>query len=121
MLTPHKKNCWTPPKKKLVWSKKTKQKLKKLNPPIMFFSLHGNGDTIRIGREIQCLPYAGFFFIKKTITKLWSYSVEGLLSTRPTTSSSRGGYKKIRIKSLISTIGYCFTVEAELDLCFQHC
>ena len=22
-----------------------------------------NGETIRIGREIQCLPYAGFFFI----------------------------------------------------------
>ena len=23
--------------------------------------IHGNGDTIRIGHEIQCLPYAGFF------------------------------------------------------------
>ena len=26
----------------------------------LLFSLHGNGDTIRIGREIQCLLYAGF-------------------------------------------------------------
>ena len=23
--------------------------------------LHGDGDTIRIGLEIQCIPYAGFF------------------------------------------------------------
>ena len=23
--------------------------------------LLGNGDTIRIGQEIQCLPYVGFF------------------------------------------------------------
>ena len=29
---------------------------------IKFFSLHGNGDTMRIGQEIQCLPYAGFSF-----------------------------------------------------------
>ena len=28
---------------------------------IRFFSLHGNGDTICIGQEIQCLLYAGFF------------------------------------------------------------
>ena len=27
---------------------------------IFFFSLHGNGDTIHIGQEIQCLPYAEF-------------------------------------------------------------
>ena len=33
----------------------------KIDPPIKFFSLHGNGDTIRNGKEIQCLPYAGFF------------------------------------------------------------
>ena len=31
-----------------------------LDPSIKFFSLHGNGDTIRISREIYCLPYAGF-------------------------------------------------------------
>ena len=29
-------------------------------PPIKLFSLHGNGDIIRIGPEIQCLPYAFF-------------------------------------------------------------
>ena len=29
--------------------------------PIYFFSIYGNGDTIRIGQEIQCLPPAGFF------------------------------------------------------------
>ena len=55
--------------------KKEKRKYKKntlpklfLNPPKkpfdakkkFFFSLHGIGDTIHIGREIQCLPYAGF-------------------------------------------------------------
>ena len=25
---------------------------------------YGIGATIRIGREIQCLPYAGFFLVK---------------------------------------------------------
>ena len=34
---------------------------KYLNTHIKFFSLHGNGDTIRISWEIQCRPYAGFF------------------------------------------------------------
>ena len=29
----------------------------------VFFSLYGNGDTIRIGQEIQCLPYAGFLLL----------------------------------------------------------
>ena len=29
---------------------------------LQFFSLYTNGDTIRIGQEIQCLPYAGFYF-----------------------------------------------------------
>ena len=38
----------------------TVKKKKKLNPLIISFSLHGNGDTIRIGREIQYLPYVGF-------------------------------------------------------------
>ena len=27
-------------------------------------NFHGNGDTIRIGRKIQCLPYALFFIYK---------------------------------------------------------
>ena len=52
-----------PPLKKRSTSKQKKLKKKKNNnvdPPIHFFSLHGNGETIRIGREIQCLPYAGF-------------------------------------------------------------
>ena len=38
-----------------------------------FFLLHGNGDTLRLGREIQCLPYAGFFsllFLSDKVVKL---------------------------------------------------
>ena len=42
------------------------QKKKSLDPPIKILSLHGNGDTIRIGREIQCLPYAGFYCYSMT-------------------------------------------------------
>ena len=30
-------------------------------PPITFFLLHGNGDTTRTGRKIQCLMDAGLF------------------------------------------------------------
>ena len=40
---------------------KKQQKRKKIGPPLSFFSLHGKGDTIRIGQEIQCVQYAGFF------------------------------------------------------------
>ena len=29
-----------------------------------------NGPTIRIGREILCLPYAGFFFFNITILSI---------------------------------------------------
>ena len=29
-------------------------------PTLICFLLHGNGDTIRIGQETKCLPYAGF-------------------------------------------------------------
>ena len=32
-----------------------------LTAPKLFFSLHGNGDTIGINQEIQCLLYARFF------------------------------------------------------------
>ena len=43
---------------------------------IRFFPLYGNGDTIRIGREIQCLPYAGYlpsrFQISNLICQSWS-------------------------------------------------
>ena len=42
------------------------------------FSLHGNDDTIRIGWEIQCFLYAGFFK-----TNFWSLSVYVLLSMGP--------------------------------------
>ena len=36
---------------------------KKLDPPLGYFTLNGNRDTIRIGREIQCVLYAGFFVL----------------------------------------------------------
>ena len=45
--TPQKKN-WDPPQKNI------KKNLKN----------YGIGATIRIGREIQCLPYTGFLFIQ---------------------------------------------------------
>ena len=34
---------------------------KKIDIPISF-SVHGNGDTMRIGWMIQCLPYSRFFY-----------------------------------------------------------
>ena len=70
---PHLQNlCWTffifffdcqkthfrPPNKKMVDPFQ-----QKLNLPLRFFSLPGNYDTICIGRDIQCIPYAGFFYI----------------------------------------------------------
>ena len=36
---------------------------KNRSPHLVFSSLHGKGDTIRIGKEIQCLLYAGFFLL----------------------------------------------------------
>ena len=36
------------------------QRKRKRNPLIKYFSLHGNVDTMRIGQEIQFLPYTGF-------------------------------------------------------------
>ena len=41
-----------------------------MDPLNKFLSLHGSGDTIGIGREIQCLPYAGFFFKCQKLVKL---------------------------------------------------
>ena len=63
---PPKKNFVGPPSQKLIFGPEKKniyiKEIKKIYPPInFFFSLHGNGDTIRIGREIQCLPYSRFF------------------------------------------------------------
>ena len=43
---------------------------------------YGIGATIRIGRQMLCLPYAGFFPLLFR-TKWWSLSVEGLLSMGP--------------------------------------
>ena len=40
--------------------KNTTKKYQNLDIPIKFFSLHVQGETIRIGKKIQCLPYAGF-------------------------------------------------------------
>ena len=46
------------------------------------------GPAISIGREILCLPYAGFFsFFNFSFFFFQSLSVEGLLSTGPTLSS----------------------------------
>ena len=46
---PSKKNVGPPPiERKKMWTKKTKQK-------------NGIGTSIRIGQEILCLPFAGFF------------------------------------------------------------
>ena len=42
---------------------------KKKYLPIRFFSLHSNGDNIRIGREIQYLQYAGFLVKGKILTE----------------------------------------------------
>ena len=42
-------------------SRAAKKNKKNKIPPLSLFSLHGNGDTIRICQEIQCLPCAGFF------------------------------------------------------------
>ena len=42
---------------------KTKKMYVYLDPPIKFFSYHGNGETIRLGQEIQCLPYAEFYLL----------------------------------------------------------
>ena len=51
---------------------KEKQKITR-SPPLSLFSLHGNGDTIRIGQEIQCLQYAGFFVCIWKIIALLAY------------------------------------------------
>ena len=48
--------CWTNWEKKWI----AKKLIYIYILPLSFFSLHGNGDTIRIGQEIQCLSYAGF-------------------------------------------------------------
>ena len=59
---PHTPKClfWTL-SKVIFWNAKKMNK-KKLDHTIQFFSLHGNDNTICIGREIQCLQYAGFLF-----------------------------------------------------------
>ena len=49
-----------PQKKTFGPQKKTKCKIQKNLIPLSLFSLHGNGYTICISREIQCLPYARF-------------------------------------------------------------
>ena len=59
MTPPHNKNIVGQTKKNLFVAKK-----KKIKIPHLIFSIHGNGDTIRIGQEIQCLPSAGFFRLK---------------------------------------------------------
>ena len=80
MLDPPPKKSQTPSKKKFEEKKsrtpkqnenvghpqkeildRKKKRKTSLDPLIKFFSLHGNGDTIGIGREIQCLLQAGFF------------------------------------------------------------
>ena len=41
-----------------------------IDPPIKVFYVHGNGDTIRIGRNNKCLLYAEFFSSKlKKVTE----------------------------------------------------
>ena len=37
-------------------------------PKKMLTEKNGNGATIRIGQEIQCLPHAGFFLVLKVNT-----------------------------------------------------
>ena len=39
----------------------------------------GNGDTIRIGRKIHCLPYTGFFYVAFYI---WAYVTKGGLRSK---------------------------------------
>ena len=62
---PLKKNVDLP--KTFLWTlqkKKRKRKKKKIDKNYPFLSISvrfGIAATIRIGREIQCLPYAGFF------------------------------------------------------------
>ena len=51
---PNKIKMLDPLKKKNLDCKKKRKT--SLDPFIKFFSLHGNGDTIGIDREIQCLP-----------------------------------------------------------------
>ena len=36
--------------------------------PLFKKKIHGNGNTIRNGREIQSLPYAGFLLEQRSIT-----------------------------------------------------
>ena len=55
MLILPQKKCRPPPKKN--------GPQKRNYSPINFFSLHGNGDTVRMGQEIPCLPYKEIFFI----------------------------------------------------------
>ena len=52
--------------------KEKKKENKNLFPYQVSFSLHVNGDTIRIGRDIQCLPYVGFLKFDQTFQKLKS-------------------------------------------------
>ena len=48
------------PPTKFFWTPSKKKKYQNLDLPIKLFSLHGQGETICIGKKIQCLPYAGF-------------------------------------------------------------
>ena len=51
-----------PPPTIYFWALSKQKLLKKKNiDSYITFFLHGNGDTIRIVHEIQCLPYAEFF------------------------------------------------------------
>ena len=58
-------NHATSPEKHKFWAKKITKPLQPFfSDPKMAISVQfGIGDTVRIGREIQCLLYAGFFFI----------------------------------------------------------
>ena len=56
-----------PPEKKLGKDKKI------CRSPKFFSSLFGNGDTIHMGREIQCFLYAGFFCFEMGVN--WKYTL----------------------------------------------
>ena len=75
---------WTPPTKKIFVDPPSKKKFvehqKKIYKKNHATSQNCIGPTIRKRREIQCLPYAGFFIYSYIVIKFYRDSTSVLIS-----------------------------------------
>ena len=70
--------------------------------PHYIFSLHGNGDSIQIGQEIQCLPYAFFFSFSFSFFYSGSHKLTSMLFF--------GGIKRSNVLVLLKQCYYAMCI-----------